>query len=157
MPKYTTTVIKNLSTGQPFVFEVSDDDLKSHEVRKESARRGISPLLPSVEEVVKNFEISRLPTFDRVLGIWIENGFSEKLFADILKDFGLSAGEIRKMCRDKLLISDLKPWFQGITCDGGRAARTMMIVYGAASSRYIDTSAVEKPRKIGATRKLLQE
>ena len=146
MPQYTTTVLKNLSTGKPFVFEVSDDDYNRFEIQKEMVRTGRYPRLVSFDEFIKEHELSLFSTFAEVMKIFFENGFSEKLLADILRDFGLSEGEIRKMCKDKLLIADLKPWFEGITGDGGRAARTMMIVYGAASSRYIDTSAVEKPR-----------
>lgn len=149
MPTYTTTIIKNVSTGEPFVFEVSDEDLSGFETRKESVRRGVSPLLPrTVDELTRHFELARFPTFNEVLGIFMENGFSRGLLERILLDFGAPAGTIRNILRNNRIISELEPWFAGITCDGGRACRTMSLVYSVASRYCIDVEAMEKGRRI---------
>jgi len=133
MPTYTTQYLKSFSTDKPFTFEVTDSDLKRLELQKRNVEAGRAPLLGhSVEELVRNFEFSLFPSFRDVLEIFFENGFSFDLITKILRDFGADETFIQELVRNKNFVSPIKPWFSGIIGDGGRAIRTMSLVYTAA-------------------------
>jgi len=133
MPTYTTQYVKSFSTDKPFVFEVTGKALDVLELQKRNVEAGRAPLLGhSVEELVKNFEFSLFPSFKDVLEIFFENGFSFDLITKILRDFGADETLIQELVRNKNFVSQIQPWFSGITGDGGRAVRTMNIVYNTA-------------------------
>ena len=144
MPTYTTEYIKNLSTGEPFIFEVSTESLERLELQKRLVGEGRAPFLAStVEELVKNFELSCFGAFDKIVEIFIDNGFTIELITKILQDFGVSESFIRKLLEDDAFISRMKPWFEGITCDGGRAIRTLAVVYDSVKAFFSATGKSE--------------
>jgi len=133
MPTYTTQYLKSFSTDKPFTFGVTDEDLKRLEFQKRSVEAGRAPMLGhSVEELVRNFEFSLFPSFRDVLNIFFENGFSFDLVSKILCDFGADESFIQELLRNRNFVLKIQPWFSGITGDGGRARRTMSIVYSTA-------------------------
>jgi hypothetical protein len=133
MPTYTTQYLKSFSTDKPFTFEVTDTDLKRLEFQKRSFESGrLSMLGNSIEELVRNFEFSFFPSYNDVLEISFENGFTFDLITKILRDFGANEMFIQELIRNKNFVSPIKPWFSGIVGDGGRAIRTMSIVYNTA-------------------------
>ena len=137
MPTYTTEYVKNLSTGEPFVFEVSTESFERLKLQKRLVGEGRAPMLAStVEELVKNFELSCFGAFDKIVEIFIDNGFTTELITKILQDFGVSEPFIRKLLEDDAFISRMKPWFEGITCDGGRAIRTLAVVYDSVKAYF---------------------
>jgi hypothetical protein len=144
MPTYTTEYVKNLSTGKPFVFEVSTESLERLKLQKRLVGEGRAPMLAStVEELVKNFELSCFGAFDKIVEIFINNGFTTELITKILQDFGVSEPFIRKLLEDDAFISRMKPWFEGITCDGGRAIRTLAVVYDSVKAFFSATGKSE--------------
>ena len=144
MPTYTTEYIKNLSTGEPFIFEVSTKSLERLELQKRLVEEGRAPMLGStVEELKKNFELSCFEAFNKIVEIFIDNGFTTELITKILQDFGVSEPFIRKLLEDDAFISKMKPWFEGITCDGGRAIRTLAVVYDSVKAYFSATGKSE--------------
>jgi DNA-binding transcriptional MerR regulator len=136
MPKYTTKYVKNLSTGEPFTFEVSDDTLKYFEDQKGLIEAGTAPVLGSIEDLTKIYEFSFFPAYRELLKIWTENGFTIELITQILREFGVEDSFIQKLLEDEEYTSRIIPWFEGITYDGGRASRTLAIVYKQTKSYY---------------------
>lgn len=145
MSTYTTQYVKNLSTGEPFILEVDDEVISRLELQKKRVKAGkSSPMLGrSVEELTKTYEFSFFPAFNEVLQIFIEDGFTTELITKILKDFGVSEPFIQKLLEDEDFISQVKPWFSGITSDGGRAVRTLAVVYNSAKSYFSPTGKSE--------------
>lgn len=139
MPTYTTEYVKNLTTGEPFTFEVSGETLERFERQKELIRTGKSYMLGSIESLTKSYEFSFFPAFEEVLKIWFDNGFTTELITQILEGFGVTEPFIQKLLEDDKFISQTKPMFEGITCDGGRAATTLNIVYDVIKSHYSAT------------------
>ncbi len=130
MPTYTTEYVKNISTGEPFTFEVTEEKLKRLETQKRMVQAGSAPLLgSSVVELVENFEFSQFPAYEDLLKIFVANGFSTDLITKILQGFGANESFIRELLRNKEFISRVMPWFEGIACDGGRVIGTLRIVY----------------------------
>ncbi|MEI6191418.1 MAG: hypothetical protein WCP24_03600 [bacterium] len=133
MSTYTTQYLKSFSADKPFVFEVTEKALELLELQKRNVKAGRAPLLGhSVEELVRNFEFSLFPSFKDVLEISFENGFSFDLITKILCDFGADESLIQELIRNKDFVLPIKPWFSGIIGDGGRAIRTMDLVYSRA-------------------------
>ena len=137
MPTYTTEYIKNLSTGEPFTLEVSTESFERLELQKRLVKEGRAPMLAStVEELKKNFELSHFEAFNEIVEIFINNGFTNELITKILRDFGVSEPFMQKLLEDDAFISRMKPWFEGITCDGGRAIRTLAVVYDSVKAYF---------------------
>lgn len=138
--EYITEHALNLSTGEPFSFEVSDEKIEGLERRKkmveEEQRVFFDP-----EELVPLFEFSLFPAFEDLLNIFFGNGFSVELLRKILEDFGVEEESIQRLLQDSDYIAYIKPWFEGITCDGSRAARTLVIVH-RVTKRYLDGNFV---------------
>lgn len=136
---YTTIRALNLSTGEPFTFEVTREFLDLFEHQRRKAREFKSWYLSSEEEAVSYFEFSLFPAFEKVVRIGFSNGFTAELFAEILRDFGITdVVFINKLLEDKAFMSSIQPFFAGITCDGVRAARTLAAVYEATKRLYTE-------------------
>lgn len=137
MLDYITEYVKNISTGRPFTFTVSEEALERLEMQKHMVQAGRAPMIGrSVPELVENFEFSQFPAYKDLLKIFVANGFSTDLITKILQNFGASESFIRELLRHKKFIPSVKPWFEGITCDGGRAIGTLRIVYMNALAHW---------------------
>lgn len=126
---YTTEYVMNLSNGTPFCFDVSDETLSRLEHQKALINQGKAPMLGSIEELTRYYEFSFFPSYKELLKIFFENGYTDELMTEILKDFGVPESFIPKLLEDEEYVSKIKPWFEGITCDGSRASRTLIVVY----------------------------
>ena len=136
MPVYITQYAKNLKTGEPFTLEVTDEKLKRFEHQKELIKAGRAPMLGNLDNVTQVFEFTLFPAYQELLKIWFDNGFTPELIAQILTDFGMDQEFIQKLLEDDDYISQTAPWFEGITCDGERASRTLKIVYDQTKSYF---------------------
>jgi hypothetical protein len=136
MPTYTTQYVKNLSTGEPFAFEVTDKWLERFELQKGLIETGNSLMLGTLKNLTEMHEFSFFPAYNKLLEIWNENGFTTELITQILNEFGVHESFMPKLLGDEDYISKLKPWFEGITCDGERASRTMRMVYSQTASYH---------------------
>lgn len=144
MPTYTTEYIRNLSTGEPFVFEVPQETLDRFELQKKVVAAGDSPLLgKDIRSFTENFEVSLFPARKVLLKIWTENGFTTELILQILRDFGVAESFIEKLLEDRDYLSKITPWFGGITRDGGRATRNLKAVYDITQSYFSPTGKSE--------------
>lgn len=133
MSTYITKYVKNILSGEQFKLEITDRDLERLEKQKVLVGAGQAPMLASsVEQLVEDFEFSKFPAFQDLLGIMFDNGFSPELATKILSDFGANEQLVRELLENNGFVSRVKPWFSGITCDGGRAVRTLRIVYATA-------------------------
>ncbi len=136
MPTYTTVRAMNLSTGQPFTFEVPQEKLDLFERQKQAAKDRTSMFLSSEEQAISYFEFSLFPAFNDVIKIFFEDGFTIGLLTQILREFGVADETvIQKLLENSDYISKIRPWFSGITNDGARAARTLGIVHEATRRR----------------------
>ena len=139
MPTYTTVLAKNLSTGEPFTFEVSQEDLDLFGRQKKCAKEGTSMFLSSEEEAIAYFEFCLFPVCQRVMRIFLQNGLTDELLIQILREFGIEdPALVRKLLDDKDFISSIKPWFSGIAGEDVRASRTLSIVYKALQRLYTE-------------------
>ncbi len=139
MPTYTTAKVRNLSTGHPFVFEVSQDTLDYFERMKEGVRERRSMYLSSEEEAVLIFEFSLFPVYHEVAKIFLKNGFTNELLTQILREFGIEDQTfIQKLLDDSDYVRSIQPWFTGIAGEGIRASRTLGIVYEATQRLYTE-------------------
>ena len=139
MPTYTTIRAKNLGTGQPFTFEVSQEDLDLFERQKQAAKDHRSMFLSSEEEAFSYFEFTLFPAFHEVVKIFLENGLTDELLTQILREFGVEDQVfIQKLLEDSDYISSIQPWFTGIAGEGVRASRTLGIVYEATQRFYTE-------------------
>jgi hypothetical protein len=137
MPVYTTVRAKNLSTGQPFTFEVSQEHLDLFERQKKSAKEGRSWFLNNEEEAISYFEFTLFPAFNQVVHIFLTNGLTDQLLTQILREFGIEDQTfIHKLLEDSDYISSIQPLFTGIAGEGVRASRTLGIVYEATRRFY---------------------
>lgn len=139
MPKYTTEYIKDLLTGKPLTLEVEDKEISRLEYRKSITTQEGSFLYGKTEQIVTEHELSFLPSYEEVLEIFMGDGYTNDLVSLILKDFGLDDGTISLLLADDSFVRKIRGWFVGITCDGERAARTMLVVYKEAGRRIKQT------------------
>lgn len=139
MPTYTTEYVKNLSTGEPFTFEISAETLGRLQYQRKMIVEGSAPMLGSLENLTTIYEFSFFSAYKELLKIWTENGFTVELITQILEDFGVTEPFIQKLLEDDKFISDTRPWFEGITCDGERASRTLKVVYDIIKSHFSPT------------------
>lgn len=144
MPKYTTKYVKNLSTGEPIILEVNDDVLKRLERGKRIVLSGQVPMSGGIEGLVKTCEFSFFASYEKVLQIWTEDGFTTELITQILIDFGVPRSFIPKLLEDDDYIANIRPWFAGITCDGERATRTLAVVYDSTKKYFSATESIAK-------------
>jgi hypothetical protein len=137
MPTYTTIRAKNLSTGEPFAFEISQADLDLFERYKQSVRDRKSFFLFSQEEAISYFEFTRFPAYHEIAKIFLANGLTPELLTQILREFGIEDRTfIQKLLDDSDYIASIEPWFTGIAGEGIRAYRTLVIVYEATKRFY---------------------
>lgn len=136
MPTYTTKYVKNLCTGESFTFEVPDEKLERLKYQKELVKSRRAPMLGSEEELTKTYEFSFFPSYQELLKIGFNNGFTLELIIQILTDFGLTEPYIQRLIEDNEFISNTKPWFKGIIGDGERASRTIRVVYDVTKSYF---------------------
>jgi len=140
---YTTQCVKNLHTGKSFTFEVPQQTIEYFEMQKGLVETGQAPMLGSVEKLTTIYEFSFFPAYKELLKIWTSNGFTTELIVQILADFGVTQPFIYKLLEDDKFISDVQPWFEGITCDGERASRTLKVVYDTVKSYFSPTGKSE--------------
>ncbi len=133
---YETQYIKNLFTGRPFSLEISAEQLSHFELQKKMVRDGNAPMLGSIEKLTRVVELSFFPSFHELLKIWIENGYTDELMSQILRDFEIPDDFAQKLLEDEKFVAGLKGWFEGITCDGERAAATLGLVYNAVADYF---------------------
>jgi hypothetical protein len=139
MPIYTTVLAKNLSTSEPFAFEVSQAELDLFERMKQAVKDGRSRFLFSEQEAISYFEFTLFPAFHKVIAIPFQKGLTDDLLIQILQEFGIRDEVfIRKLLEDSDYISSLQPWFIGIAGEGLRASRTLGIVYEATRRLYTE-------------------
>ncbi len=136
MPTYTTVILTNLSTGLPFTFEVTQEKLERFQHHTNMVKTGSAGKLGDLNKLTRAYELSMFPSFQTLLCIFFENGFTNELLIQILNEFGVNKFFIQKLLKDEQYISSIKPWFEGITSDAERATRTLGIVYDQTKSFY---------------------
>ena len=134
----------NLSTGAPLIFEVAKKDLDHLERQKKLVASGQAPMLGTIEALEESYEFSFFPSYQEVLKIFFANGYTTELITQILTEFGVPEPFIAKLIDDETFIHNVKPWFEGITCDGERASRTLKVVYDLTKRYFSATEKVEK-------------
>lgn len=133
MPTYITQHVKNLTTGEPFTFEVPQESLDRLERQKRYIEAGeASPLLGTVESLTESYKFSLFPCYEEVRKIFFQNGYTPELAAQILTEFGLTEPSVSRLIDDPKFVQSVIGWFEGITQDGERTSRTLKIVYHAA-------------------------
>jgi hypothetical protein len=133
---YETKSIKNLFTGKPLILEVPDEKMQRFEKAVGYIKSG-KPKFHSDENLLRIWELSFLPSYQELLKIcWVDNGYTDELMAQILKDFGVPGDFAQKLLEDKKFIEELKGWFEGINCDGERASRTLGYVYDSIAGYF---------------------
>lgn len=132
---YTTQSIKNLFDGTPFTLEVPDKTFARFEKAMGYARSG-APMTHTTEDFMRLWEFTFFPSYQELLKIWFENGYTDELMAKILKDFGIPDDFAQKLLEDEKFIGELRGWFEGITCDGERAVTTLSLVYDAVAGHF---------------------
>lgn len=137
MPSYSTVVLTNLSTGLPFTFEVPRETLDYFERQLRMIKKGEAPMLGNPYQLTRTYELSMFPSSKKLSEIFFENGFNGKLLTQILQEFGVEDKVfIEKLLADEDYISIIRPWFEGISGDGERAAATLWVVYNETKSFY---------------------
>lgn len=128
----------NLSTGKPFEFEMPDERFARWQHQRNLFLEGSgSPLLGnSLEEIIAMQECYLFPAFEKLLGMWFKNGYTEELMTEILVSFGATEPFISKLLEDKEYVESIEPWFAGITYDGGRASRTLLKIYNKTKQYF---------------------
>jgi hypothetical protein len=130
MKDYTTKFVRSFRTGEPFIFPVKEEVLDRLERQKQELKNGEYFYFCSTEkELVLGFEFSLFNSYESVRKIFCKNGYTNELITKILKDFEVSDEMITRLIENREFVSKVKPWFEGITCDGGRAMRTLKFVY----------------------------
>lgn len=133
MPTYITQHVKNLTTGEPFTFEVPQETLDRLELQKRYIETGeASPHLGTIQGLTEVYEFSFFPSYEKVREIFFKNGYTDALITQILTEFGLTEPSVSRLISDPNFVHSVKGWFEDITQDGERAARTLKIVYLAA-------------------------
>lgn len=132
---YKTKQIRNLFTGEPFTLEVDDARVAKLEKVVERVKSGEFKHL-NEEKLVRSWELSFFPCYQDLLEIFSENGYTDELMAKILKDFEVPDNFAQKLMEDEQFIGRLKGRFEGITCDGERASRTLGCVYDAVGTYF---------------------
>ena len=132
MHTYTTQYALHLSTKAPFVHEVPQDRLDVFAKQEVLIREGKARGLGSIEDLTRFKEFTFFSTYHDLLKIGFEDGFTPDLLTKILKEFGVDEPHLQKLLEDKKFLSEVKPWFEGITWDGEKAGRTLKIVYERA-------------------------
>lgn len=129
--KYKTKHIVNLTTGEPLELETTEEDLDKLKTRLQQLAAGTgSPLLGQTpKKIEQDFEYARLPSFQSLIKCGMHNDYTEKLHDEILTDFGITPGLRKKIIENKTFTEEIKPWFEGICWDGGRASVTIGIAY----------------------------
>ena len=145
MPKYTTQYVMNLSTGKPFVFEVPKEKLDRLDWQRRLLQSGHgSPLLGrDIKTLTETHEFYFFPAFEVLLNIGTGNGFTIDLILQILRDFGIAESFIVKLLENETFMSDVVPWFEGISHDGGRASKTLRVIYDLTKSHFSPTEESE--------------
>lgn len=131
MPTYKTEYVRNLTTGAPFIFVVSDE--KFNFLMEEKRRK-------SPDSEVLLWEFSLFSSYDVILHIFRGNGYTPELMTQILTDFGLQESLISRLLGDDDYLANTIPWFSDIVHEGERAARTLGIVYDAVRKYYSPTA-----------------
>lgn len=127
---YVTQYVKNLATGESFAFEVPQETLDRLELQKRYIENGeASPLLGTVQELTEMYEFSFFPSYHEVRKIFFDNGYTDKLATQILTEFGLTEPSVSRLINNPNFVHNVAGWFESITQDGERAARTLKIVY----------------------------
>jgi hypothetical protein len=132
---YETQKVKNLFTGEPFSLEIPEEKMRRFEEVKKMLKSG-TPMFQSEEELIRLWEFSFFPSYQELLKIFFENGYTDELMTQILKEFGIPDDFAQKLLEDEQFIENLKGWFEGITCDGERASRTLSYVYEAIAGHF---------------------
>lgn len=132
MPTYTTQYVKNLTTGEPFTFEVPDKKLQRLEHQKMSIATDGPSQFGTVESLTEEYEFSFFPSYEKVREIFFDDGYSNELITQILTEFGVPETAVTQLINNPNFVREVRKWFRGITCDGERTIRTLKIVYAAA-------------------------
>ena len=126
---YKTTYVTNLFTGESLTLEIPGRNIAELEKKKKRISSGQTSIPVTIEELTQNYEFSFFPAFELMCGIWIENGYTSELMSQILNDFGVPENFAEKLLEDEEFVNKLKPLFEGINCDDGRALRTLKSIY----------------------------
>ncbi|MDD5165179.1 MAG: hypothetical protein PHG25_01395 [Candidatus Pacebacteria bacterium] len=132
---YTTKSIKNLFNGEPFTLDVPPEKMARFEKAMKYAESG-GHMFHTKEAFIRMWELSLFPSYQELLKIWFDNGYTPELMAQILRDFGIPNDFAQKLLEDERFIEGLRGWFEGITCDGERASRTLGCVYDAIAGHF---------------------
>jgi hypothetical protein len=128
MPIYTTEIVKSLGNGESFDFIISNDDYRKFYERKEKAKERQN-LFMTLKDFIEMYEFSLFSSFQKVVKIFSGKEFDVSLLIQILTEFGINENFIEKLIADPLYMENIESWFEGICCDGERAARTLKMVY----------------------------
>jgi hypothetical protein len=140
MTSYQTTILKNLSTGQSFTCMIDEKHLATHlkSLKWHTENYASSGMARKPKSVILEFEFALLPSFKQVLRIWtrVSEDDIQELLTRMILDFGCPEAFLQKILLDSSFINKVREILTGITCDGGRAARAMRVVYDLVASHY---------------------
>lgn len=137
---YLTRSIRNPYTNEPYALEISDRTMTDFRMAEEQARQGKSVAFRNADQLIRCWEFTLFPAFGDVCQVWTD-GYSKELMKRILTDFGVPHEFIEQLLADDEFVAKAKPWFNGITCDGERASRTLKIIYDELCSHFPQTPA----------------
>ena len=127
-----TIHVLNLTTGQPFEFDVPEKKLNQFEHFKQRQSSSDGPDSKAVRKLTEEFEAGLFPSHEEVRGIFLHNGYTDELVAKILFDFGVLLDEAVLIIRNERFHRTVYPCFKGIAHDSGRATRALRHVYNSA-------------------------
>lgn len=140
MPKVTfiTKHIIDFTTRRPFEFEVDQEEM--NRISRYRQQGGENEYL---------VDFLFFPSREEVRKIFFGNGYTEELVTKILKDFGTPKEKIHELLADQRFVQEIYGWFEDITQDGERAARTLLYVYKAAKDKVLTIDVGRAPERIG--------
>ena len=130
--QYDIQQFRHLLTGESLVLEIPDSEFERFtRLREKFDNEGWSDREQRTS-FLRQWEASLFPAYKKVREIFFENGYTDELVTQILREFGADEDLIKKLLTDTDFVKSVKRWFEGITNDGERTTTTMLAVYGSA-------------------------
>ena len=136
---YTTEHLLNLVTGMPFRLEVESEKVNrlTSRIEQINLQNRCNPTkIKSTAMMVTLFEFSLLPSHKLVCEIWVENGYTDELVTQILRDFGIADNFILRLLASDDFVSAVRPNFAGIIYNSSRASSLLFAVYKKTKSYF---------------------
>lgn len=130
--QYSVQKFRDLLTGEPIILEVRDSELRQFTTLREKFDKEGWSDSERENMFLCQWEASFFPVYKEVIKIFTENGYTDGLVTQMLKEFGADNHLVQRLLIDADFVNSVKSWFEGITCDGERTTTTMLIVHRAA-------------------------